>query len=97
MINRQIRRFPINERYSKTEIVGLDIVELALNKNHEKAVTDGLKNIRFARYNSLTFPFADEQWDIITTLQLPDFKTKQIESYKGGIAWTEKKQQRKKI
>lgn len=59
--------FPIAEQYSKAEIIGLDIVEQALDKNREKAVTDGLKNIQFVSYNGLTFPFADEAFDMVIT------------------------------
>lgn len=59
--------FPIAEQYSKAEIIGLDIVEQALDKNRKKAVTDGLKNIQFVSYNGLTFPFADEVFDMVIT------------------------------
>ena len=59
--------FPIAKRYSNTEITGLDIVEQALEKNREKAVADRLNNILFISYNGLTFPFADETFDMVIT------------------------------
>lgn len=59
--------FPIAGRYPKAEIIGLDIVQRALDKNQEKAVTEGLKNIQFVSYNGLIFPFADEAFDMVIT------------------------------
>ncbi|MDD3183781.1 MAG: class I SAM-dependent methyltransferase [Anaerostipes sp.] len=59
--------FPIAKRYPKTEIIGLDIVQQAMDKNRERAVTEGLKNIQFMSYNGLIFPFADEAFDMVIT------------------------------
>ena len=59
--------FPIAGRYPKAEIIGLDIVQQALDKNQEKAVAEGMKNIQFVSYNSLIFPFADEAFDVVIT------------------------------
>lgn len=59
--------FPIAERFPKTEVIGLDIVERALDKNRKKALNDGLKNISFVSYNGLTFPFADKVFDMVIT------------------------------
>lgn len=59
--------FPIAEQYSKAEIIGLDIVEQALERNREKAEADELKNLQFVNYNGLTFPFANETFDMVIT------------------------------
>lgn len=59
--------FPIAERYSNTEVIGLDIVEQALDRNREKAETEGLKNLQFVNYNGLVFPFVNEAFDMVIT------------------------------
>ncbi|MDO5602120.1 MAG: class I SAM-dependent methyltransferase, partial [Oscillospiraceae bacterium] len=53
--------------YAKAEITGLDIVGQALEKDRARAATAGLKNIRFVCYDGLTFPFADEVFDMVVT------------------------------
>lgn len=70
--------FPIATKYPKAQVTGLDIVELALNKNRERAKENGLKNLSFVNYNGLAFPFENETFDMVVTRyalhHFPDIK-----------------------
>ncbi|MDD3221399.1 MAG: class I SAM-dependent methyltransferase [Clostridia bacterium] len=59
--------FPIAAQYPKSEVIGLDIVEQALEKNRKRAVADGMNNIQFVSYDGLTFPFTDQSFDMVIT------------------------------
>lgn len=59
--------FPIAEQYPKAEVTGLDIVEMALNRNREKASALGLNNLQFVNYGGLAFPFLDQEFDMVIT------------------------------
>lgn len=59
--------FPIAERYRKVEVIGLDIVERTLNRNHERAKEVGLPNLQFISYDGVIFPFANETFDMDIT------------------------------
>lgn len=57
--------FPIAQSCPEAEVTGLDIVEKALERNREKAESQGLKNLHFVSYGGLEFPFAEETFDIV--------------------------------
>ena len=59
--------FPIAGKYPEAEVTGLDIVENALIKNREKAEKEELRNLNFLAYDGMTFPFADETFDMVIT------------------------------
>ncbi len=59
--------FPLAEAHADVEIIGLDIVEAALQKNREKAEREGLKNLSFVAYDGIEFPFADSSFDMVIT------------------------------
>lgn len=59
--------FPIACRYPNCNVIGLDIVEQALNMNRQKVQDNGLKNIRFELYDGLELPFDDSSIDIIVS------------------------------
>lgn len=59
--------FPLAAQYPKSEVIGLDIVEQALEKNRKRAVADGMNNIQFVSYDGLTFPFTDQSFDMVIT------------------------------
>ncbi len=59
--------FPIASRYPNCFVIGLDIVEQALNMNRQKVQDNGLKNIRFESYDGLALPFNDSSIDIIVS------------------------------
>lgn len=59
--------FALAEKYPDSEVTGLDIVEQTLTKNSEKAKKMNITNLKFINYNGLTFPFADETFDVIVT------------------------------
>lgn len=59
--------FPIAKKYPSVEVIGLDIVELALNKNRQRAENEGLNNLQFVNYSGLAFPFANETFDMVIT------------------------------
>ncbi len=59
--------FPVAEKYPNAQVTGLDIVEKALEKNRERAASDGLKNLHFISYNGMELPFENEQFDLVIT------------------------------
>ena len=59
--------FPFAEKYRGAEVVGLDIVEKALEENRRKAEQNGLCNLKFVCYDGVDFPFCDNTFDIVIT------------------------------
>lgn len=59
--------FPIAKAYPHAEIIGLDIVEKALEENRKRAMTEGLDNLRFVSYSGTAFPFEDGSFDMVVT------------------------------
>lgn len=59
--------FPLAQRYKLTEIVGLDIVETALERNRERAKKEGLSNLEFVSYDGISFPFENATFDLVIT------------------------------
>ena len=59
--------FPIASRYPNCYVIGLDIVEQAMNMNRQKVQVSGLKNIRFESYDGLVLPFNDSSIDSIVS------------------------------
>ncbi len=57
--------FPIAKAYPHAEIIGLDIVEKALEENRKRAMTEGLDNLRFVSYSGTAFPFEDGSFDMV--------------------------------
>lgn len=57
--------FPIAQKYPDISIIGLDIVEKALESNRIKAKKEDIRNISFITYNGLDFPFADNEFDMV--------------------------------
>ncbi|MDE5780444.1 MAG: class I SAM-dependent methyltransferase [Lachnospiraceae bacterium] len=57
--------FPIAKKYSNISIIGLDIVEKALEANRTKAREENIRNISFITYNGIDFPFADNEFDMV--------------------------------
>lgn len=57
--------FLIASRYPSCNVIGLDIVEQALNVNRQKAQENGLKNLYFELYAGLVLPFEASSIDII--------------------------------
>lgn len=48
--------FPIAREHKDCEVVGLDIVNDALNQNRERAAEEGLRNLSFISYDGIDFP-----------------------------------------
>lgn len=59
--------FSLAEAYRDVEIVGLDIVENALQRNREKAEEGSFTNLSFVAYDGVEFPFADAAFDMVVT------------------------------
>lgn len=59
--------FPIAKNNPGCEIVGLDIVSDALDKNREKAEKENLKNLSFVNYDGIDFPFESDCFDLVVT------------------------------
>ena len=57
--------FPFAEKYPQTKIIGLDIVENALEENSRRAEEKGLSNLHFVSYNGMKFPFEDNIFDMV--------------------------------
>ena len=57
----------IAKRYKNANVIGLDIVEKALQSNRNKAENQNLNNIKFVSYNGIDFPFEDDFFDLIVT------------------------------
>lgn len=57
--------FPIAKKYPDISIIGLDIVEKALETNRIKARNENIRNISFITYNGLDFPFTDNEFDMV--------------------------------
>lgn len=57
--------FPIAKSHSDVSIVGLDIVEKALEVNRIKTEIENIKNISFITYDGHSFPFADNEFDMV--------------------------------
>ena len=57
--------FAIAKQYSDVEIIGLDIVEKALENNRSRAIKEKLNNISFANYDGTDFPFNDKSFDMV--------------------------------
>ena len=59
--------FPFAEKHRGAEVVGLDIVEKALEENRKKAEQNGLSNLKFVCYDGVDFPFDDSTFDVVIT------------------------------
>lgn len=57
--------FPIAKKYPDISVIGLDIVEKALEVNRIKAKEENIQNISFITYNGINFPFADDEFDMV--------------------------------
>lgn len=57
--------FPIAQKYPDISIIGLDIVEKALEVNRIKAKEENIGNISFITYNGIDFPFANNEFDMV--------------------------------
>ncbi len=59
--------FPIAETYPDCLVVGLDIVEKALEINKVRADRLQINNLQFVNYNGMDFPFHDKVFDMVIT------------------------------
>lgn len=59
--------FPIAEKYPDAMVVGLDIVEQALEANRRKAAQENKSNLSFVSYGGVTFPFEDGEFDMVVS------------------------------
>jgi ubiquinone/menaquinone biosynthesis C-methylase UbiE len=59
--------FALAKKYPDVTVVGLDIVEKALEQNRLRAAEEGLSNISFISYNGKLLPFDDKSFDIVVT------------------------------
>ncbi len=70
--------FPLAEKYPDVTIVGLDIVEMALERNSKKAEEEQLNNLSFLSYDGSNFPFEENSFDLVITRyalhHFPDIK-----------------------
>ena len=57
--------FTIEKKYSNISVIGLDIVEKALEVNRFRAKEEQMRNISFITYNGIEFPFSDSEFDMV--------------------------------
>ena len=71
--------FPIAKNYKDVSVVGLDIVEKALENNRHKAKEEEIHNIKFVSYEGVVFPFDDNEFDMVISRyalhHFPDIQT----------------------
>lgn len=59
--------FAIAKKHPGITVVGLDIVEKALEQNRQRAAREGLNNVSFVSYDGSTFPFESRSFDMVVT------------------------------
>ncbi len=59
--------FALAKKYPDVSVIGLDIVDKALDENRKRAEYEGVKNIGFVSYNGADFPFDDCCFDIVVS------------------------------
>lgn len=59
--------FALAKKYPDVTVVGIDIVEKALEQNRLAAQQEGLSNISFVSYYGKLLPFDDQSFDIVVT------------------------------
>ena len=59
--------FPIAKNNPGCEVVGLDIVNDALETNRMRADSEGIKNLSFISYDGIDFPFEEKSFDLVVT------------------------------
>lgn len=57
--------FAVAKKYPRVQIIGLDIVEKALDRNREKAERENLDNLQFVNYDGILFPFEESSFDMV--------------------------------
>lgn len=57
--------FPIARKHPDISIIGLDIVEKALEVNRFKAKEENNRNISFITYDGIDFPSSDREFDMV--------------------------------
>ena len=59
--------FAIAQRYPNVSVIGLDIVEKALEQNMQRAKKENIDNLTFTTYGGIDFPFADCEFDMVVS------------------------------
>lgn len=57
--------FAVSKRYPDVSVVGLDIVEKALENNRLRAEKENIRNLNFVTYEGVDVPFADKEFDMV--------------------------------
>lgn len=59
--------FPIAKGNPDCDVIGLDIVNDALEANRMRATAEGIKNLSFVSYDGIDFPFESGSFDLVVT------------------------------
>lgn len=59
--------FPIAKGNPGCDVIGLDIVNDALEANRMRATAEGIKNLSFVSYDGIDFPFESDSFDLVVT------------------------------
>lgn len=59
--------FPLSEEFQTASVYGIDIAETIIEKNNKIVKEKGIQNLAFQAFDGLTYPFADESFDLIVT------------------------------
>ncbi len=49
------------------DVIGLDIVNTALEANRTRADSEGIRNLSFVSYDGIDFPFEEKSFDLVVT------------------------------
>lgn len=57
--------FALAKKYPDVSVIGLDIVEKALDKNRKRGKHEALENLSFISYNGISFPFDSGSFEMV--------------------------------
>lgn len=59
--------FALAKRYPSVSVTGLDIAEMTLETDRQRAAGEGIDNIDFVSYDGIELPFANGEFDIVVS------------------------------
>ena len=83
--------FALAKKYPDVSVIGLDIVEKALEENRKRAEHEALDNLSFISYNGISFPFDSGSFDMTVSRyalhHFPDINKSLSEVHRVLIDW----------
>lgn len=59
--------FPLADKFPKASVYGIDVAETIIANNNAIVEANGISNLTFQSFDGLSYPFADESFDLIVT------------------------------